>query len=169
MSPDAGMRMKNSESSCSYTIGVISDTHGMMRQEALDALQGSDLILHAGDVGGQEILDALEAIAPVYAVRGNMDGGSYAQRLPKTQWVEVGDMTIYILHDLDKLDLVPKAAGISMVVSGHTHQWMENHRDGVHYLNPGSAGPRRFSRPVSLAIVHVDGDEIEIHPILLEP
>jgi putative phosphoesterase len=161
--------MQNSESSRSYTIGVISDTHGMMRQEALDALQGSDLILHAGDVGGQEILDALEAIAPVYAVRGNMDGGAWAQRLPQTQWVEVGEVTFYILHDLDKLDLIPRAAGISMVVSGHTHLLRASIRDGVHYLNPGSAGPRRFSRPVSLAIVHMDGEEIEIRPILLEP
>jgi len=150
-------------------IGVISDTHGLMRQEALDALQGSDLILHAGDVGGEEIMEALQAIAPVYAVRGNMDGGAWAQRLPKTRWVEEGDITIYILHDLDKLDLVPEAAGISMVVSGHTHLFRESIREGVYYLNPGSAGPRRFSRPVSLAIVQVDGDEVEIHPILLEP
>jgi putative phosphoesterase len=161
--------MKNSESSPSYTIGVISDTHGVMRPEALEALRGSDLILHAGDVGGQEILEALEAIAPVYAVRGNMDGGPYAQRLPQTQWVEVGDITIYILHDLDKLDLVPKAAGISMVVSGHTHVLKESVVDGVHYLDPGSAGPRRFTNPVSLAVVHLHGDNIEVRPILLKP
>ena len=157
-----------SKSKSTMRIGIISDTHGLMRPEALQALQGSDLILHAGDVGGQEILDALEEIAPVRAVRGNMDGGAWAQRLPKTQWVEVGDHTFYLLHDLEKIDLVPKAAGISMVVSGHTHQPRHAHRNGVHYLNPGSAGPRRFSRPVSLAIVEIVVDAIQVTPIVLE-
>jgi len=160
--------MMESRSSHSYKIGVISDTHGLMRQEALEALQGSDLILHAGDVGSQDVIDELERIAPVYAVRGNMDGGEWAQRLPKTQWVEVGDITIYILHDLDRLDLVPQASGISMIVSGHTHQPLGKKRSGVFYLNPGSAGPRRFSKPVSLAVVHVEGREINARPIMLE-
>jgi putative phosphoesterase len=149
-------------------IGIISDTHGLLRQVAMDALQGCDVILHAGDVGDQEILDALGEIAPVYAVRGNMDGGQWAQTLPKTRWVEIGEIMVYLLHDLMKLDLVPQAVGISLVVHGHTHQPKEEHRDGVCYLNPGSAGPRRFSRPVSLALVHVEGREMNIRSIQLD-
>jgi putative phosphoesterase len=162
------MMIEMSQEKNDHYIGVISDTHGLLRQEALDALRGCDVILHAGDVGGQEILEALGEIAPVYAVRGNMDGGGWAQALPKTRWVEIGEIAVYLLHDLMKLDLVPHAAGISMVVHGHTHQPKEEVRDGVCYLNPGSAGPRRFSRPVSLAIVHVEGKEMDIHSIHLD-
>jgi len=162
------MLMMELKSRHSYRIGVISDTHGLMRRQALKVLGGSDLILHAGDVGSQDVLDALGRIAPVSAVRGNMDGGEWAQGLPKTQWVEVGEIAIYILHDLEKLDLVPQAAGVSMVVSGHTHQPVEDYRGGVYYLNPGSAGQRRSSKPVSLAVVEVEGNEIKVNLVPLE-
>lgn len=151
-----------------HRIGVISDTHGLLRQEAIDLLNGMDLILHAGDVGNQEVLDALEQIAPVFAVRGNMDRGEWSQGLPQTQWVDVGEIRIYILHDLEKLDFLPQSAGVSMIISGHTHQPKEEYRDGVYYLNPGSVGPRRFSKPVSLAIIEVKGSELKTDLITLE-
>jgi len=162
------MAIVESQARNCYKVGVISDTHGLMRRQVLKVLEGSDLILHAGDVGSQDVLDALERIAPVFAVRGNMDGGEWAQGLPKTEWVEVGEFAIYILHDLEKLDLVPQAAGVSMVVSGHTHQPKEDYRGGVCYLNPGSAGPRRFSKPVSLAVVEVGGNAMKVNLIPLD-
>ena len=161
------MAIVESQAIKGYKIGVISDTHGLIRRQALELLQGSDLILHAGDVGSKDVLEALECIAPIFAVRGNMDGGEWAQGLPETKWVEVGEIAIYVLHDLEKLDLVPQAAGVSMVVSGHTHQPMEFYSSGVCYLNPGSAGPRRTSKPVSLAVVEVDGQTMKINPIML--
>jgi putative phosphoesterase len=134
----------------SILIGVISDTHGLLRPEAMDALRGSDHILHAGDVGAPGILEQLAAIAPVTAVRGNVDKDAWAKRLPKTEALEVGGISIYILHDLAELDLKPKAAGFSAVISGHSHVPKQEMRDGVLYFNPGSAGPRRFKLPVSV-------------------
>lgn len=132
-------------------IGLISDTHGLMREEALRALRGSDLILHAGDVGKPEILEALKALAPVIVVRGNIDAGDWANALPATAVAETGAASFYILHDLKQLDLDPKAAGFDVVVSGHTHKPEYTKRGGVLYLNPGSAGPRRFDLPVTIA------------------
>lgn len=134
-------------------IGVISDTHGLLRAEAVAALEGSDLILHAGDVGepAAHILDTLRAIAPAVAVRGNIDYSGLASALPLTVGVEAHGARIYMLHDIHQLDLDPAAAGFSIVVSGHSHQPGRTERNGVIYLNPGSAGPRRFHLPISIA------------------
>jgi uncharacterized protein len=132
-------------------IGLISDTHGLMREEALRALRESDLIIHAGDVGKPEILDALKALAPVVAVRGNIDQGDWAAALPGTAIAETEAATFYVLHDLQQLALDPKAAGFHVVVSGHTHKPNHTKHEGVLYLNPGSAGPRRFDLPVTIA------------------
>ncbi len=132
-------------------IGLISDTHGLLRPEALEALSWSELIVHAGDVGKPEILEQLRAIAPAVAVRGNIDKGDWAKALPETAVAEAGSVLIFVLHDLHALDLDPKSAGFSVVISGHTHQPAKFEKDGVVYVNPGSAGPRRFQLPISLA------------------
>jgi hypothetical protein len=134
-------------------IGVISDTHGLLRPEALAALAGVDHILHAGDVGDASILDALRALAPVTAIRGNIDRSGPCAALPATELVELGGTTLYMLHDLKELDLDPVAAGVAIVVSGHSHKPLIEHRRGVMFLNPGSAGPRRFSLPITLAMI----------------
>ncbi len=131
-------------------IGVISDTHGLLRPEAIEALRGSEYIIHAGDVGSPEILEQLSAIGPVTAVRGNVDKGPWSRNLPETQVLELGGISIYVLHDLSQLDLKPEAAGFSVVVSGHSHAPKQETREGVLYFNPGSAGPRRFRLPVSV-------------------
>jgi putative phosphoesterase len=136
-------------------VGVISDTHGLLRPEALRALQGSDLIIHAGDVGDPKILLELSRLARVVAVRGNIDIGAWSSDLPETAVAEVGSASIYVLHDLKALDLNSRAAGFAMVVSGHSHKALQEERDGIIYLNPGSAGPRRFNLPVTLARVDV--------------
>ena len=132
-------------------VGLISDTHGLLRPEALRALDGSDLIIHAGDVGKPEILDALRALAPVVAVRGNIDRGEWASTLPLTAVAEAGPAAIYVLHDIHQLDLDPAAAGFHIVISGHSHKPSRTERDGVLYINPGSAGPRRFKLPLTVA------------------
>lgn len=132
-------------------VGLISDTHGLLRPEAVRALAGSDLIIHAGDVGGPEILDALRAVAPVVAVRGNVDTGAWAAALPATAVAEVGGTLIYVLHDVNELDLDPAAAGFGVVVSGHSHKPARGERGGVLFVNPGSAGRRRFKLPVTVA------------------
>jgi hypothetical protein len=132
-------------------VGLISDTHGLLRPEAVRALMGSDLIIHAGDVGAPEILDALRAIAPVVAVRGNVDTGAWASGLPGTAVAEVCGTLLYVLHDLKELDLDPAAAGFGVVVSGHSHQPARAERGGVVFVNPGSAGRRRFKLPVTVA------------------
>lgn len=132
-------------------IGLISDTHGLLRPEAVEPLRGSELILHAGDVGKPEILDTLKQIAPVIAVRGNVDTAAWANILSETAVAEAGPVSIYILHNLQQLDLKPAAAGFHIVVSGHTHKPLCERRDSVLYINPGSAGPRRFDLPVTVA------------------
>ncbi|HLZ93194.1 MAG TPA: metallophosphoesterase family protein [Candidatus Acidoferrum sp.] len=132
-------------------IGLISDTHGLLREEALQALRGSELIIHAGDVGDPEILEALRKIAPVIAVRGNVDTAEWARALPETAVAEAGGVHIYVLHDVHALDLNARAAGFSIVVSGHSHKPSRSERDGVTYINPGSAGPRRFDLPITVA------------------
>lgn len=148
-------------------VGVISDTHGLLRPEALAALAGVDHILHAGDVGDAQILDALRKIAPVTAIRGNIDGSGPCAALPATDLVELGGTAFYLLHDLKKLDLDPVAAGISVVVSGHSHKPAIESRRGVLYLNPGSAGPRRFSLPITVAVVTLTGPQPETEIIHL--
>jgi len=132
-------------------VGVISDTHGLLRPEAVDALRGSQLIIHAGDVGRPEVLEALREIAPVIVVRGNVDTHTWARELPAHDLVEVEGHVIYVLHNLSDLDLDPVAAGVSVVVSGHTHKPVVERRQGVLFLNPGSAGPRRFTLPIAVA------------------
>jgi len=134
-------------------IGAISDTHGLLRPEAVTALAGVDHILHAGDVGDARILDALRAIAPVTAIRGNIDTSGPCAALPATELVELGGTVFYLLHDVKQLDLDPASASISVVLSGHSHKPLIEHRRGVLFLNPGSAGPRRFSLPIALAMV----------------
>src|SRR5271157_3922224 len=137
-------------------LGVISDTHGLLRPEAVEALRGSDRILHAGDVGAPEILEAFAQIAPVTAVHGNVDTQPWARTLPATEVVEAGGVLIYILHDLGQLDLKPEAAGFRVVVYGHSHQPKIQEKNGVLYFNPGSAGPRRFHLPVSVGRLLVE-------------
>jgi putative phosphoesterase len=132
-------------------VGLISDTHGLLRPEAVEALQGSELIIHAGDVGNPEILESLRGIAPVVAVRGNVDTMQWAQRLPLTAVAEAGAVLIYVLHDVNAIDLNPRAAGFQIVVSGHSHKPVKMEREGVLFVNPGSAGPRRFQLPVTVA------------------
>ena len=136
-------------------IGLISDTHGLLRPEAVKGLDGCELIVHAGDVGKPEILDRLREIAPVTAVRGNVDKGEWASQLPLTAVVETQSARIYVLHDLHQLDLDPAAAGFAIVVSGHSHKASRQERGGVLYVNPGSAGPRRFRLPITLARLDV--------------
>jgi putative phosphoesterase len=136
-------------------IGLISDTHGLLRKEALEVLRGSELILHAGDVGKPEILEGLRKIAPVVAVRGNVDTEPWAQALPETAVADAGSVLIYILHDVKALDLNPAAAGFHIVISGHSHKPGKTERDGILYINPGSAGPRRFQLPVTVALLRL--------------
>jgi uncharacterized protein len=149
-------------------IGVISDTHGQLRPQAVEALAGVEQIIHAGDVGVPEILDELRQIAPVAAVRGNVDRGMWAESLPKSEVVQVEEALIYVLHDLAELDLDPAAAGFKAVIFGHSHRPLVEERRGVLYLNPGSAGPRRFHLPVTLAKLTIDGARISADIIQLE-
>lgn len=136
-------------------VGVISDTHGLLRPEAIGLLRGSEHIIHAGDIGAPEVITALEHVAPVTAIRGNIDTQSWARRFPETEVVELGGVHIYVIHDVNALDLNPKAAGFSAVISGHSHQPRQEMKDGVLYFNPGSAGPKRFRLPVSVGRLEV--------------
>jgi uncharacterized protein len=138
-------------------IGVISDTHGLLRPEALAALRGSAYVIHAGDIGDPNILKELAEIAPVTAIRGNVDRDRWAREIPSTNVLEVGGISIYVLHNLADLDLKPEAAGFGVVVSGHTHAAKAEMKNGVLYFNPGSAGPRRFRLPVTLGRLKVRG------------
>lgn len=142
-------------------IGVISDTHGLLRPEAVAALRGSDRILHAGDVGDAGILDDLRKLGPVTAIRGNIDLSGACARLPATELVQLGGRSIYMLHDRNALDLDPIAAGIAVVVSGHSHHPAIRWHKGILYFNPGSAGPRRFSLPISLGFLDISERAIE--------
>ena len=151
-----------------HTLGVISDTHGLVRPEALAALAGVERIVHAGDIGSRDVLEALERVAPVTAVRGNNDRGGWATKIPETEVVEVGGVSLYLLHDLHELDLEPRAAGFAAVISGHSHQPKVEERDGVLYLNPGSAGPRRFKLPISLARLTVAGKPVKAELVTLQ-
>jgi putative phosphoesterase len=149
-------------------LGVISDTHGLLRPEAVRALSGSHRILHAGDVGASEILEKLAQIAPVTAVRGNVDTAPWARRvLPETEVVDAGGVTIYILHDLGELDLKPEAAGFGVVIYGHSQRPKLEERNGVLYFNPGSAGPRRFNLPVSLGKLTIQAGKVHAELITL--
>ena len=149
-------------------IGVISDTHGLLRPQAVEALRGVELILHAGDVGAPEVLEELRKIAPVRAVRGNVDVDAWARRLPETDLIDAGGVSIFMLHSLAELDLDPKAAGIRVVVFGHSHRPEATVKDGILYLNPGAAGPRRFSLPVSVARLTIAGGALQHEFLTLE-
>lgn len=145
----------------SFTIGVISDTHGLLRPEALTALGSADHILHAGDVGDIHIIEALSKIAPVTAIRGNIDTTGPCARLPATELVELATEHFYLVHSITDLDISPSAAGISAVISGHSHKPLHEERGGVLYLNPGSAGPRRFNLPVTIALISITERHLE--------
>lgn len=142
-------------------VGVLADTNGLIRPEMLDALAGASRLIHAGGVGTPEVLEALERIAPVTAVRGNNDRGAWGESLPRSQVVEVESVRIYVVHDLSELELDPAAEGLRVVVTGHAHEPSIDFRDGVLYLNPGSAGPRRSDHPGTVARLRIDGDEID--------
>ena len=152
-----------------FTIGLVSDTHGLLRPEAVAALEGCDAIIHAGDVGDPAVLEALDHLAPVTAVRGNVDRGAWAEVLPETQVLEQGRVLIYVLHNIDELALDPAAAGFQVVVYGHSHQPASYEKDGVRYVNPGSAGPRRCSLPISAGRLTIDGDRVAVELIELMP
>lgn len=151
----------------SIVIGVISDTHGLLRPEALAALQGAQHIIHAGDVGAAEILAELANVAPVTAIRGNVDKEAWAHRLLETEIVEIGGVSIYVLHDLAQLDLKPEAAGFNVVISGHSHVPKQETRNGVLYFNPGSAGPRRFKLPVTVGRLVISEGKIKAEILVL--
>jgi uncharacterized protein len=150
-------------------VGLISDTHGLLRPEALDFIQGSDHIVHGGDVGGQEILERLAAIAPLTVVRGNNDTAPWARAIPETARVDFGPVALYAIHDVKLLAIDPRAAGVRVVVSGHSHRPACTERDGVLYVNPGSAGRRRFSLPIAAAELFIDGDAVAARLVTLIP
>jgi uncharacterized protein len=148
------------------TLGIISDTHGLLRSEAVEALRGSGRILHAGDVGDAGILEKLAHIAPVTAIRGNVDTDAWVAALPATEVVEIAGMSIYMLHDIARIDLKPEAAGFRVVIYGHSHRPKIEERNGVLFFNPGSAGPRRFSLPVSVGRLMISAQKV--HAELVE-
>jgi len=151
-------------------IGLISDTHGLLRPEALAFLRGADRIVHGGDIGDARILETLGEIAPVVAVRGNNDVGAWASRVRETELVEIGGVLLYAIHDLAALDIDPLAAGVRVVVSGHSHRPAVLERDGVLFVNPGSAGPRRFTLPISVGELSIDGSgRVAARTVTLEP
>jgi putative phosphoesterase len=143
------------------TVGVVSDTHGLLRPEVYDLFKDVDSIIHAGDIDRPSTLEELQSIAPVIAVRGNMDDYSWAHELPEREVVEIGSILLYVLHDINRLDLEPSAVGIRIVVSGHSHRPSIREQDGVLYLNPGSAGPNRFRNPVSVAFLDIKGNSVQ--------
>jgi putative phosphoesterase len=148
-------------------IGLISDTHGLLRPEAVDYLAGSDHIVHAGDIGGPELLERLAGIAPLTVVRGNNDTAAWARTIPETARLEMGGVSIYVIHDIKELDIEPAAAGVRVVVSGHSHKPACLERDGVLYVNPGSAGRRRFTLPIAAGELLVEGGQVEVRLVTL--
>ncbi len=166
LGPTPGTASTSEEGSMEgHRIGVISDTHGLVRPEAMEILQGSEMIIHAGDIGGPKILQALREIAPVVAVRGNNDRGERARRLSKVEIVEIDEARIAVVHILRVLDM--DLTGIDCVISGHTHRASAKKKDGVLYLNPGSAGPRRFGQPATVALLRVQGRALDAEIIKL--
>ncbi len=151
-----------------YKIGIISDTHGLVRQSVIKSFKDVNLIVHAGDVGKPEVLEILQTIAKVHPVRGNVDGGKWTDSLPFTEVVQVGQVYLYVLHDLETLDLDPAAAGFNVVISGHSHIPEIEEQNGVIFLNPGSAGPRRFTYPITIAFLYIKGTSIETEIVELK-
>ncbi len=162
------MRQKNHNVVGEFRVGLISDTHGLLRPEARAFLRGSDFIVHAGDICDQRILEELAGLAPLTAVRGNNDKGPWTQRLQETEILQVGEVLIYAIHDLAQLDIEPVAAGVRVVVSGHTHSPLVEEQNGVLYVNPGSSGPRRFKLPVAVAELLVDGRSVSARIVQLD-
>ena len=148
-------------------IGLISDTHGLLRPEAVDVLRGSDFIVHAGDIG-EDVLEPLATIAPVTAVRGNNDRAPWAERIAETEQLRFGEITLHVLHDLNDLAIDPKAAGVDVVITGHSHRPRIERRSGVLYVNPGSAGPVRFKLPVSVALMQISGKDVTARIVELD-
>jgi putative phosphoesterase len=151
-----------------FTLGIISDTHGLLRDEAVDALQDCDLILHAGDIGAPSVIEELSAIAHVVAVRGNMDRDEIAGKFPLTETIQLKEVLLYLIHDIGRLDLDPGVSGIQAIIFGHSHEPVIHKQDGILYLNPGSAGPRRFKLPVSVARLYVKGKKLDAELITLK-
>ncbi|WP_207732362.1 metallophosphoesterase family protein [Heliobacterium chlorum] len=160
------MSIWKTENQC-VTVGIISDTHGLIRKEALAALKDADVILHAGDIGKPKVLDELQKIAPLVAVRGNCDKDEWSRQLPETEVVNIGELRFYLIHNVGKLNIVPKADGIDAVVYGHSHKFSEEKKEGILYINPGSAGPKRFNLPITVALLHVNGKRIEVERHLI--
>ncbi|HBO1294647.1 metallophosphoesterase family protein [Pseudomonas sp. NY15364] len=148
-------------------IGLIADTHNLLRPEALAALQGVDHLIHAGDIGGPHILAELQRIAPLSVVRGNNDQDAWADTIPKRLRLTFGGVTLHVLHDLKQLDIDPAEQGIDVVIAGHSHKPLHEERNGVLYLNPGSAGPRRFKLPIGVGILHIEDGRVQAELITL--
>jgi putative phosphoesterase len=149
-------------------IGLISDTHGLLRPQAMDALAGVDGIIHAGDIGNAAVLESLASIAPLAAIRGNNDTGEWAAAIPETLRLDIGGVKAYVLHDLKQLDIDPVAEGIDVVIAGHSHKPLIERRDEVLFVNPGSAGPRRFRLPVSMAFLEANGRTVSASLLMLD-
>jgi uncharacterized protein len=160
-------RARTPKKSDLHVIGVISDTHGLIRPEALEALKGAELIIHAGDIGKPEVIDALKDIAPIVAIKGNNDTASWAKSLPDTKLVQAGDMRLFIIHNVKELDCDPVARGYQVVISGHSHKPSVLTRDGVLFVNPGSAGPRRFKLPVAVGKLFIQNHQVNAEIIEL--
>jgi putative phosphoesterase len=150
-----------------HVIGLISDTHGLVRPEAVEALQGVDLLIHAGDIGKPEVLDALKAISPLVAIKGNNDVGAWAKPLPDTQVLQTADTKLFVIHNVKELDCDPAAEGYKVVVSGHSHKPSILTHDGVLFVNPGSAGPRRFKLPVAVGKLFIENRQVNAELIEL--
>lgn len=149
-------------------VGVIADTHGLLRPEAVEALKGSELIIHAGDIGKPEVLDSLKSIAPVLAIRGNNDREVWAQKIPDILSIYVNDVGIYVIHNAHELEIDPAADGFHAVISGHSHKPAIARRDGVTFLNPGSAGPRRFKLPIAVARLVIEREKVRARIVQLK-
>ena len=154
------LRPRTTKKSDTHVIGLISDTHGLIRPEALEALKGAELIIHAGDIGTPEVLSALKHVAPVAAIKGNIDSGAWAKLLPDTKLVKAGDTWLFIIHNVRELDCDPVTRGFQVVVSGHSHKPSVLTRDGVLFVNPGSAGPRRFKLPIAVGKLFIEDNRV---------
>jgi putative phosphoesterase len=152
-----------------HRIGILSDTHGLLRPDAMEALIDVEHIIHAGDVGDPDILKTLKSIAPVTAVRGNVDIGPGLSDLPLTEVLQIGDVSIYVIHIIHTLDINPRATGCHAVIFGHSHRPEVKEKDEVFYINPGSMGPHRFGLPIAMAYLHIEGTRIEVEPLTFEP
>ena len=161
------MRTQTEKNDDRHVIGLISDTHGLIRPEAIEALQGVDLIIHAGDIGKREVIDALQGIAPVLAIKGNNDIGGWVHRFPETKLVKSGNTRLFVIHNVNELDRDPVAHRYQVVVSGHSHKPSIYTRDGVLFVNPGSAGPRRFKLPIAVGKLFVRNNQVNAEIIEL--